>query len=205
MAYVLGFFLADGTFDITPRGGHYFGFHICDKHLLYDLRKALGSNHKISERVVKAGESPRYRLQIGNKKICEDLTGLGVLPQKTKQILIPAIPPLYFFDFVRGYFDGDGNVWVGYINKKRITPTLVLQVAFTSGNKDFLVNLKGLLNKYGVNGGTLYVPKTKNFARLSFSTLSGQCLAERMYAGRSELYLHRKKKQFEDFTKIYKH
>jgi hypothetical protein len=89
MAYVLGFFLADGTFDITKRGGYYFGFHITDCELLYQIRSSLGSNHKIAERPLKGNESQIYRLQIGSKVICQDLLNLGVSPRKTFQLLVP--------------------------------------------------------------------------------------------------------------------
>ena len=199
MAYVLGYFLADGTFDITARGGYYFGFHICDKDILLKIRKALGSTHKISQRSVRVGESPRYRIQIGSKEMCEDLLKLGVLPQKTKQLSVPEIPKDFIFDFVRGYFDGDGNVWMGYINKQRVTPTLVLQVTFTSGSQTFLRELRKLLNQSGIEGGTLYLPKNKPFGRLTFSTKSGLLLGERMYEKGSDLFLQRKKSRFDKF------
>lgn len=203
MAYVLGFFLADGTFDITARGGYYFGFHICDKQILLKMKKALGSNHKISQRPVKDNESPRYRLQIGNKKMCEDLLKLGILPQKTKQLNLPKIPSQFIFDFVRGYFDGDGNLWMGYINKNRTNPTLVLQVTFTSGSHMFLDDLRKLLNQNGIKGGSLYVPKEKSFGRLTFSTRSGLELCKYMYAGNSKFFLIRKRKQFDKFNNKY--
>lgn len=204
MAYFLGFFLADGTFDITKRGGYYFGFHICDKSLLLSLRSVLGSRHKISERKVKVGESRRYRLQIGSKMMCEDLLKLGVVPQKTKQLRIPKIPHKFVFDFTRGYFDGDGNIWSGLINKKRKTPTHVLQISFTSGCTQFLIELRNLLNENGIKGGSIYTPKEKQFGRLTFSTSSALLLAKMMYGSNSKLYLKRKKKKLEDFKKYFK-
>lgn len=204
MAYVLGFFLADGTFDITSRGGYYFGFHICDKDLLESLRGVLGSKHKISERRVRDGESPRYRLQIGSKTMCKDLLRLGIVPQKTKQLTIPEVPNQYTFDFIRGYFDGDGNVWSGTINNKRRTSTKVLQITFTSGCRQFLLALRSLLNKNGIAGGAIYLPKNKQFGRLTFSTVSALLLSEKMYTGQSGLYLARKKKRLDDFRCAYR-
>lgn len=203
MAYLLGFLLADGTFDITNRGGYYFGFHICDKDLLVSLRKVLGSTHKISERKVKIGELPRYRLQIGSKTMCQDLLNLGVVPQKTKQLTIPLIPHQFVFDFIRGYFDGDGNVWSGTINNKRVTPTHVLQVTFTSGSCPFLFALRSLLNENGIKGGAVYLPKNKQFGRLTFSTVSALLLASNMYVDQPKLYLSRKKEKLDDFISTY--
>lgn len=199
MAYVLGFFLADGTFDITKRGGYYFGFNIADKEILYDIRKILGSEHKISERPVKSNESQSYRLQIGSKEMCEDLLKLGVSPRKTFQLSVPALPRQFVFDFIRGYFDGDGNVWFGYINKTRERPTFVMQITFTSGSAIYMQSLKNLLNEYGIKGGALYVPKDKNYARLTFSTTSAMALAEKMYCRDNSLFLKRKKTQIDLF------
>ncbi len=199
MAYVLGFFLADGTFDITKRGGYYFGFNIVDKELLYQLRATLSSEHKISKRLMKGNESQSYRLQIGNKEICQDLLRLGVSPRKTLQLSVPEIPRQYIFDLVRGYFDGDGNVWFGYINKNRDHPTFVLQLTFTSGSVSFIKSLKDLLNKQGIQGGSLYIPKDKNYARLTFSTLSALQLAEKMYKIDTVLVLNRKREQIDRF------
>jgi len=49
MAYVLGFFCADGNLTIGKRNNHYIEFTNCDKDILEKIRKTLGSNHKISK------------------------------------------------------------------------------------------------------------------------------------------------------------
>jgi len=204
MAYILGFFLADGTFDITKRGGYYFGFHITDKELLYQIRSSLCADHKISERLVKGSESQSYRLQIGSKEMCQDLLSLGVSPRKTFQLSIPKIPSQYVFDFIRGYFDGDGNVWFGYINKSRINPTFVLQITFTSGSASFMRKFKELLNAYGIKGGSFFIPKNENYARLSFSTLSALALSKKMYTNDTGIYLKRKRTKIDSFESSWK-
>ena len=50
MAYVLGFFCADGSMITNKRGSHYLEYYITDKDLIFKIKKALGSNHKISEK-----------------------------------------------------------------------------------------------------------------------------------------------------------
>ena len=50
MAYILGFFTADGSMIANKRGAHYIDFHITDKDLLYKIRKIFQSNHKIKKR-----------------------------------------------------------------------------------------------------------------------------------------------------------
>jgi hypothetical protein len=58
---------------------------------------------------------------------------------------------------------------------------------------------KSLLNKHGIQGGSLYVPKNKNYARLSFSTNSGLALANKMYRNNTCLQLKRKREQIDIF------
>jgi len=39
MAYVLGFFFADGSYDVHKNGGEYFSFQITDKNLLEKIKR----------------------------------------------------------------------------------------------------------------------------------------------------------------------
>jgi len=58
--------------------------------------------------------------------MCDDLRKLGMKERKTKSLAVPAVPNAYLQEFVRGYFDGDGNVWVGRMNTGRDFPNLVI-------------------------------------------------------------------------------
>jgi intein-encoded DNA endonuclease-like protein len=115
---------------------------------------------------------------------------------------LPNIPANFFGDFVRGYFDGDGNVWVGLIHKDRKTALKTIQVAFTSGSAEYLKSLKKILQKKGVVGGSLYRPKIGNYARLTLSSKDSFKLYEIMYNTHHKLYLKRKKLVFERFMKM---
>ena len=115
---------------------------------------------------------------------------------------LPDIPLKFFGDYVRGYFDGDGNVWVGFVHKERKTPLKTIQVAFTSGSSEYLKSLHAAFKESGLIGGGLYIPKTENFARLTLSVQDAFKLYEIMYNGSHELYLKRKKLIFEQFMKL---
>src|SRR3989338_9076928 len=109
MAYVLGFFAADGYITVNRRGGQFWCIQITDKKLLEQIRKVVQSGHKISTRVRDGNEKMVHRLQIGSIEMCDDLRKLGFFERKTKNLTVPHAPQKYFSDFVRGYFDGDGN------------------------------------------------------------------------------------------------
>ncbi len=205
MAYVLGFFAADGYITVNRRGGQFWCIQIIDKALLESIKNVVGSGHKISivQRIKRFGErTATYkicRLQIGSIEMCDDLRRLGMCERKTKSMSVPFVPQKYFHDFVRGYFDGDGNVWRGFHHKKRKTPTDVLRVCFTSSSRDFLKALQVGLERYSVFG-RLRCEKT--YFRLYYSVQSSIFLSQLMYGKGSTLYLQRKKRIFDDFVKM---
>jgi len=201
MAYVLGFFMADGSIDINPRGSHYLSIQICDKELLESIKEALGSNHKISIRKGFENENDKYRLQIGRKEMFQDLIKLGVNQQKAYTMKMPNVPKKYFGDFVRGYFDGDGNVWSGFVHKERKTQTLVIHTVFTSCSQNFLNSLHNRILKNGILGGCISCKK--NAFCLKYSINDSLKLYKIMYNGLdNSLFLSRKKSRFEKFIKM---
>src|SRR3989344_9450685 len=108
MAYVLGFFAADGSMIKKNRGAHFIEFTITDRVVLEQIQQVTNSTHRIAERERGGNSKTGYRLQIGSKKWFGDLTRLGLMQNKSKKLPLPKAPQKYFGDFVRGYFDGDG-------------------------------------------------------------------------------------------------
>ena len=198
MSYVLGFLYADGNIVQTKRGTHFTAFYSADESLLLDMRKVLKSEHVVSKRSSRSGQV--CRLQIGSRIWFEDLGKIGLTPNKTKRMTLPTIPDEFLSDFVRGYFDGDGNVWVGSVHKDRPTSTLTIQTTFTSGSFEFLQSLKNRLHCFGLSGGSLFRPKSGNYGRLTFSKRDTLKIYKMMYNARHKLYLKRKKVVFEKFV-----
>lgn len=201
MAYVLGFFLADGSLDVNARGGEYFNFHICDRELLDAIREVLGSTHKISTRKRQGNQNNLYRLQIGSKEMCNDLRKLGVKEQKVHFLSMPPVPNKFLHHFIRGYFDGDGNIWMGRIHSNRAKSTTALHLGFTSCSKKFLEDLKSILQSGGLKGGSLF--GRDNTYKLQYSINDSIMLYWLMYSDEcSVLYLPRKRSVFEKFLKM---
>lgn len=205
MAYVLGFFAADGYITVNKRGGQFWSIQIIDRGLLEKIKIAVDSEHKITTKNSKKKDGKSFRLQIGSIEMCDDLRSLGYGERKTKNLVVPNIPNKYFSEFVRGYFDGDGNVWVGLVHKDRKKPTLIIYTAFTSCSKVFLDALKIKLESFDVYGGTIRQGKG-NYYRLVYSVTNSLKLCGFMYNGVSvvgnNLYLQRKKKVFDSFIKM---
>lgn len=203
MAYVLGFFTADGHMFINPNGSHYVAFTSTDYELISEIRKILHSRHKIGGRKYKNCKGKiRYRLQIGGRKMFQDLFSLGLTPKKSKKIKLPNVPRICFHHFVRGYFDGDGCVDFGFYQKRgKKKPNLITR--FSSGNKAFLQDLLNFLREYtGVKGGSIYWKGGEY--DLSFSIKDSFKLYKFMYKDAKEsLFLKRKYDEFQEAIKYY--
>lgn len=146
MAYVLGFFAADGSMLTNNRGAHFVEFHITDFEVIKIIQKALGSNHKISKRNLNNKWKTLYRLQIGSKEMFFDLDDLGFTQAKSKKMRLPKIPKKFLSDFVRGYFDGDGCIYFKkHAVKGRKNPKWIFSSRFTSGSRLFLTDIHGAL------------------------------------------------------------
>ena len=195
MAYILGFFTADGNMIKNKRGAHFIEFEITDKDLLEKIRKLLNSNHKITARKRNNNYKTSYRLQIGSKTIFNDLLKLGLTSNKSKTIKLPKIPTKYFSHFVRGYFDGDGNVTFGFFKKSdRKSKSPVLLTRFTSGSKNILETLKEKLIGLLKTTGSLCYSKNNAWV-LSYSTNDSKRLFKFMYSNdntKNLIYLKRK-------------
>ena len=136
--------------------------------------------------------------------MCTDLYKIGIKANKTKNIRIPKVPNKYLGDFVRGYFDGDGHVWVGFVHKDRPRKTLAIQTVFTSCSLQFLEELKDRLEKIGIDKG-LIIKGKGNYYRLAYSILGSLKLYKFMYNHGVKvsrlICLKRKKEVFDKFIK----
>ncbi len=194
MAYVLGFFAADGSMYRAGAGGYYFAFHSNDLEIIEKLKACLSSNHKIGKR----GVGPRrpnesYRIQIGGKKTYFDLLNLGMTKNKSKTLQFPDVPAPFLRDFVRGYFDGDGNIlFKEYFRKNRGRYKHYFATKFISGSYGFLEALRSkLIERAGISQGSFF-EGTRSFV-LSFAMKDSKRLCAFMYDDvENELYLERK-------------
>src|SRR4030043_1342949 len=109
LAYAVGLITTDGSLSID-------GYHIIlvskDIQLLKTFKKILGLKNKIGNR--KSGYTGKkncYHVQFGDIVFYKWLQTIGLTPNKTKTIGALRIPNRYFFDFLRGHFDGDGTCY----------------------------------------------------------------------------------------------
>lgn len=199
MAYVLGFFAADGYITVNKRGSTYWCIGITDRKLLENIRLCIGSNHVISKRVYKHKGKDLYRFQIGSIEMCEDLRKLGFWLNKTQSLAVPFVPEAFFSHFIRGYFDGDGNVWVGKVKNTGQDGYTRIIVGFTSSSYQFLNSIHEKMSLILGVSGSLFKTKRGSF-RLQFGQRDSLKMYNFMYNGlTSPLFLERKRVVFEKY------
>lgn len=178
-AYVIGYFLADGDMSVNKRGSHYIGFTSTDRELLIKIRKLIGTKQKIGDKKLYSSNQKRaYRIQIGSKKYFNDVCKLG-FNKGQGLVKLELIPAIYFRHFLRGYFDGDGNVSFGKY-KSKSGPKTILLTRFAAGNKKLLESLLfNMRRNMPITGGSIY--KNSRGYHLSFSINDSLLLFYQLY------------------------
>lgn len=198
MAYVLGYLYADGSLEDAPYlRGKYLRVTSTDKSTIVKIRAWMNSRHKIVvlKPTLRNPGKTRYFLRIGSHELYDDLSSLGLYPNKSLTLGFPNVPSEFISDFIRGYFDGDGCVYLEVakgISKNKIVKRL--RVIFTSGSEAFLNGLYKTLNTVlPLVGGRVFFESGSRCFRLTYSTSDSVILFSFMYkfCPRS-LYLRRK-------------
>lgn len=212
MAYVLGFLYADGNItDAISSRTQYIGFANTDKALLTKIKSALQSEHRIQFRPPRFakhynGKSYLSRksfiLRIGSRSMFTDLLRRGVVPRKSKIAIFPKVPDRLLGHFIRGYFDGDGCIYLEHaLGKCRRNLIKRMRVIFTSGSKQFLIGLRNAIaHSIAIRGNDIYY-EHRTF-RLVYGTLESNLLCNFMYRDRGVLFLRRKYNAFVHFGNV---
>ena len=105
MAYVLGYWYADGSMYLSERGS-YLNVTSTDRDTIFKIKRWLNSQHIIrEEKSVWSNRKNRFVLRIGNRRLYDSLLKLGLYPSKSLTIKLPYIPSEFLSHFARGYFD----------------------------------------------------------------------------------------------------
>ena len=127
-AYLLGFIYADGWVYHNENTRNYeFGIQLqsSDKYILEKINEELGGLNIIYKYEPHVSNIQGHEshsgytdcLRIYSKNLVLGLESNGVLPNKTKKDIYPIVLDELFFDYLRGYIDGDGC----YYNDKNST------------------------------------------------------------------------------------
>lgn len=199
-AYFIGLLLADGSVRHNKEKGESYSLRlelkVEDKYIIERLTRALGSDNPVKECKTnkRRGE---FKMKhnaynaFNSKQLFDDLGEYEIVPNKSLTLKnLPNIDRKLMRHFIRGFFDGDGTVYITKKNNK-------LHFGFY-GTYVFIGKLKKYLEKE-LNLPNNKIIKQKN-ANVSFVTYSKQTDVANFYKyiyKDATIYLTRKKEVFE--------
>lgn len=191
MAYVLGFWFADGY--MTNDKSYRVAFYSIDEDHLQNIAKALAYDAPVKRFQRNGKPGPIYSLTFRSKTLFNNIKSLGGASRKSLTMKFPQIPKIFLVDFIRGYFDGDGSVHLTrYIRTKDHLKQTDLRSNFTSGSHQFLFKLRDILTSLvGLTNKKVYCSNKKHW-RLGYGSKDTMKLLNFMYYSGCSIYLARK-------------
>lgn len=175
MAYVLGYWFADGDIEIDNRGSHRFSISSNDGEHLERIKYLMSSNHSLKQD--KRHKKINYILAIGSTELFQDIVKLGGCERKSLVLKFPSVPQKFIKNFILGYFDGDGHV----------SSSRDVKISFT-GTKEFLTKLQTYLPYLG----KINLIKNKTYS-LIYDVEYAREILDYLYSG-ADIFLERKYK-----------
>jgi hypothetical protein len=193
-AYLIGMIATDGNLSPDER-------HIVvtskDKKLLENIKERFLLPTKIGSKSNGISREKKYSvLQIGDKNFYNFLVSIGLTKNKSKTISKIIVPRKYFFHFLRGCLDGDGNIDI-YTHKESNHKQLRIRLA--SASSEFLNWIAKEINENCASvGGWIYSPKNKSWHVLTYGKKDSIEILKRIYKNKT-LFLERKFIQAKEF------
>lgn len=202
MAYILGFWFADGSICIK-KGIFAISQNTKDRYILEKISLRLGSSYPIFDGRNNYN-SPYSKISIRSKEIIKDIIKMGGKERKSLDVKFPDIPKKYLPDFIRGLWDGDGTVFYRLSSQNKMQGGS----SILSGSLSFIRVMQKVIkdNVDGISGhiynrhvvkkrrslGGKYKNADATYYTLVFSINDSRRLRDFMYAKKSRLMLKRK-------------
>jgi hypothetical protein len=190
-AYAIGLLVTDGCLSSD---GRHIDLTSKDKERLVNFMKCLGIKNKIG---FKSGFSGKraMRVQFGDVNFYNFLFGIGLMPNKSKVLESIAIPDNYFFDFLRGDFDGDGTFY-SYWDPRWRSSYMFYTVFMSASERHILWMREEIFRKIGIMGHTTISGKTPMY-QIKYAKAESLILLPKMYYNPEVVCLSRKRKKIE--------
>ena len=199
LSYSIGLITADGNLS---KDGRHLNLTSKDLEQIKTFKKALGLKNKIGKKGSGSSSKKKYYvIQFGDVLFYRFLLSIGLTPAKSITISSVSIPDEYFWDFLRGYFDGDGYSSSFYDSIWKNSYRFYL--GFASGSLTYLKWLQNKINIFISISG--HISKNINYpssTQLKYSKCEAITLAKKMYYNDKVLCLTRKRLKIEKTLKI---
>ncbi len=187
LAYAIGLLATDGC---LVQGTTLIDLTSTDKEQLLNFNHCIGIDLKIG--VKKSGFDKKImRVQIKNKLFYAFLLSIGLTPAKSKTIGAIDVPDEYFFDFLRGCFDGDGSFYSYW--DPRWKSSFMFYTEFASASPKFILWIREkIFNGIGIKGHVTKDGKGSTL-QLKYAKADSIKLLKQMYHSPHVVCLSRKR------------
>ena len=197
-AYAIGLLTTDGC---LYKDGRHLNLTSKDEEQAKNFIQCLGLTVKMGKKSRGYSQEKKYfNVQFGDVLFFRYMEKIGLSPAKSKILGAIKIPRQYFFDFLRGHFDGDGTFY-SYFDPRWKSSYMFYTVFISASQKHIdwlrtiiysLVGIKGHITKSG-NNSTYH---------LKYAKAESLQLLPKMYYNRRVICLSRKRIKMENALKI---
>jgi predicted DNA-binding protein YlxM (UPF0122 family) len=190
-AYLLGLLFADGSISSGKKYSIKLQLKDQDYELLEKIADLINYPKNSIKLIINKQFNTRHRAIVFNRRdIVNQLMKCGLTAKKSKTKKFPDVPDEYLSDFIRGYFDGNGTVYICRNN---------LCFGFSCGSKDFITKLHEIVLMHVNSFVKVFVDKRTGNNNYSFIIAGNHCAKEfyNFIYTHPYLFLERKKRVFE--------
>jgi intein/homing endonuclease len=176
LAYAIGLLTADGSLS---NNGRHIDFTSADLENITNFQTCLGllDIHVGTKRSTHNSSILYYRIQFGDVLFYRWLVDIGLSSNKSLTVGSLQIPDEYFFDFLRGEWDGDGTIYCS--QDKRWRSSYIVSLGFASGSRTFLSWLQVEINKRLQTTG--YISQNERVLQLRYARKDSKKIFDNMF------------------------
>jgi 6-phosphofructokinase len=196
LAYAVGLIATDGCLS---KDGLLIDLTSNDREQLLNFSKSVGVNFNIVSKWSGTGNKS-LRIQFKNRIFYDFLLSIGLTPKKSLTMGKLAIPSEYFYDFLRGCFDGDGTFYSYWDPRWKSSHMFYLE--FISASREHIDWIREeLKNRVGVLGHIGKDGKSSSF-QLKYAKKEALEVIGKIYYNPKVICLSRKKIKIQKALKI---
>lgn len=187
-AYAIGLLATDGCLSSNGR-------HIIltskDKEQLENFLECLKIEVRLGRKIGGSGQTALV-VQFSDVLFFKFLESIGMTKAKSLTMSKLLIPEKFFFDFLRGCFDGDGCSYSYW--DPRWKSSYMFYISFASGSKKFVSWLQDEIEKkMKIKSHLTASNKNNPYYQLRYSKYAAVALVREMYSKKNKISLSRKR------------
>lgn len=204
-AYFLGLLAADGCIHKSIPGKRNTRISLTlkveDKYIIDALAKAIDYRGTVRIITIRSGQYAGHQygcLVFTSNKMAADLSKYSITSSKSSTLQYPIIPEEFNYDFIRGYFDGNGSVFISnekHWRTKKIIPVIHFRFC---GPEKLLVEIQ---NKLNIKGRLVKSKKSFVYELQCKRNVQANIFFNKIYTD-TNLYLKRKYDIFKNVQRL---